>query len=104
MRVWIIAKNNQLKTVVSNKKKLWEQILKRLQADEKLLGQKLQNLVATTYPNWKDNENMDLSNPKQYSFTKQHVLYSLFKEDKHLKIHIDLKEENALTIWEREVE
>jgi hypothetical protein len=103
MRVWVIAENNQLKTIVSNKKKLWSEIISRLKACEMKLIGKEDFLQVTTYPNWIKDEEMNLEDQKTHKVYRQSFLYAFFKEHKHIKICMNGNEEQALTIWEREV-
>lgn len=103
MRVWIIAQDHQLKTLVSNKKKLWKEIVERLEVNEDNLNNKLDFLTVTTYPNWINEEEMNLNNPQSKIFNKQDYLYKIFKDNKHVKIHKGDFENISLTIWEREV-
>jgi hypothetical protein len=103
MRVWIIAQDHQLKTLVSNKKKLWKEIVERLEISEDNLNQKLDFLTVTTYPNWVDDEKMNLSNPQYKKFNKQDHLYKIFKDNKNVKVHKGEFENLSVTIWEREV-
>lgn len=102
MKVWIIAENKELKTVVSNKQKVWREIVDRLFIDEDHLKKRNDRLNITVYPNWTDSENMDLSDPRNFHIHRQSALYPVFKMNKAIKLQLNNNEE-TLTIWEREV-
>jgi hypothetical protein len=103
MRVWVIAENNQLKKIVSNKQKLWAEIIERLNACELDLIDKKDFLEVTTYPNWIKDEEMNLEGQKKHKAYRKSFVYSFFKNHKHIKICMNSKEDQSLTIWEREV-
>ena len=103
MKVFAVAYNNHFYGVVSNKQKLWDRVLELLGIDEQEITDKKRYLIIETYPNWIENDCMDISVKNQTKIYRQSAIYPIFKTNDNLKIIDGNDPDNAVVVWERVV-
>ena len=86
MKVFIFSQNKQLAGVVSNRQKLWSNILLRLNVDEESLKSKQRHLLTEIYPNWTNLDEVNTEGKKVYKTYTQASLSKLLISQKQIQL------------------